>query len=105
MVPGVIAAFKKSGVDLLVESGAGRPAGFPDNEYAEKGARIVGSRAQVFAESEILLQVRAPGANPEAGAADAAMMKPGQTVIGFTEALTAFDSVRMLAERQVSLFS
>src|SRR5205814_2800987 len=30
---------------------------------------------------------------------------PGQTVIGFTEALTALDSVRRMAERQVSLFS
>jgi proton-translocating NAD(P)+ transhydrogenase subunit alpha len=105
MVPGAIAAFKKSGVDLLVESGAGRLAGFPDSEFTDKGARICGSRAEVFAESEILLQVRAPGANPETGAQDAALMRPGQTVIGFTEPLTALDSVRLLAERRVSLFS
>jgi len=105
MVPGVIAAFKKSGVDLLVESGAGREAGFPDAEYAEKGARICGSRSEVFAGSEILLQVRAPGANPETGEQDATMMRPGQTVIGFAEPLTALDSVRLMADRQVSLFS
>jgi H+-translocating NAD(P) transhydrogenase subunit alpha len=99
-----MAAFKKSGVDLLVETGAGLRAGFPDAEYAEKGARICG-RAEVFAESEILLQVRAPGANPETGGGDIALLKPQQTVIGFSEPLTALDSVRQMAERQVSLFS
>jgi len=105
MVPSVIAAFKKSGVDLLVESGAGLAAGFSDSEYAEKGARICERRAEVFAEAEILLQVRAPGANPETGAGDIELLRPQQTVIGFSEPLTALDSVRHLAERQVSLFS
>ena len=105
MVPSVMAAFKKSGVDLLVETGAGLRAGFPDSEYAEKGARICDRRAEVFAESEILLQVRAPGANPETGEDDIKLLRPGQTVIGFSEPLTALDAVRHVAERQVSLFS
>jgi NAD(P) transhydrogenase subunit alpha len=103
MVPGVIAAFKKSGVDLLVESGAGLSAGFPDSEYVEKGARI-GSRKEVFGAAEILLQVRAPSANPE-GEGDLEMLSAGQTVIGFSEPLTALDEVGAIAARQVSLFS
>ena len=104
MVPGVIAAFKKSGVELLVESGAGLHAGFSDAEYSEKGARILESRADVYAQAEILLQVRAPSANP-AGEGELSLLRPGQTVIGLSEPLTALDEVHALADLQISLFS
>jgi len=37
----------KSGVELVMESGAGVDAGFPDVEYQQKGDRVVGERAEV----------------------------------------------------------
>jgi NAD(P) transhydrogenase subunit alpha len=49
--------------------------------------------------------VRAPGANPEAGAADLARFRSGQTVIGFGEPLTALDADRDLAARGVSFLA
>ncbi len=96
MTPAALAVFKKSGIEMLVESGAGVAAGFPDSEYAEKGARIVDRRG-VFAAAEILLEVRAP--------ADLDLMRPGQTAIGFSEPLSDLDTARRAAERQVSLFA
>jgi NAD(P) transhydrogenase subunit alpha len=104
MVPGVMPLFKKSGIELLVETGAGRHAGFDDSEYIEKGAHILARREDVFEQAEILLQVRAPSANP-AGERDLELLRPGQTVIGFSEPLTALDEVREIAARQVSLLS
>jgi H+-translocating NAD(P) transhydrogenase subunit alpha len=104
MTPVALAVLKKSGVELLLETGAGARAGFPDAEYVEKGARLA-ARREVFAEAEILLQVRAPGANPEAGAGDVEMLQPRQTVIGFSEPLTALETATLLAARQVSLFA
>ena len=62
LVPTVLPSLTKASIDVLVESAAGQSAGFPDEAYAEKGARIATSRAQVFAEAEIVLQVRTPGA-------------------------------------------
>ena len=38
VVPGVVPALVKAGVEVMVESGAGDLAGFPDAQYAEKGA-------------------------------------------------------------------
>ena len=38
VVPGVVPALAKAGIELLIESGAGDAAGFPDAQYAEKGA-------------------------------------------------------------------
>ena len=49
-----------------MEAGAGVAAGFPDATYVEKGARIVGSRAEALRAAEILLQVR-PLRGPDAG--------------------------------------
>ncbi len=87
-----------------METGAGARAGFPDPEYAGKGVRIA-SRAEVFATAAVLLQVRSPGANPETGAGDLALMRRGQTVIGFGEPLTALEAARELAERGVTFLS
>ena len=62
MAPAVIATLRKLGLDVVIESGAGQAAGFPDAQYTEQQARL-GSRADVFA-ADIVAMVRAPGANP-----------------------------------------
>ena len=85
MVPAVIPSLIKAGLEVLVERGAGESAGFPDAAYVDKGARIGDTRAQVFADAGILLEVRTVGANPEAGLADLDLFRRGQTVIGFSE--------------------
>src|SRR5512144_1873107 len=56
-VPGSVPALLKAGVELTVESGAGRAAGYPDALYAEKGARLA-TREAVLAEARLLLSVR-----------------------------------------------
>jgi NAD(P) transhydrogenase subunit alpha len=104
MVPGALAVLNKSGVEFLMESGAGARAGFLDKEYADKGVRL-GSRDEVFATADVLLQVRSPGANPETGEGDLRQMRQGQTVIGFGEPLTAIDAARALASRGVTFLS
>ena len=65
--------------------------------------RTAASRAEVFAKADVILQVRSPGANPETGSSDLALMRPGQVVIGFGEPLTAVDAARALAERKREL--
>jgi NAD/NADP transhydrogenase alpha subunit len=57
LVPGVLGALAKAGIELAVESGAGEAAGFPDGLYAEKGA-VVGRRDDVLSTATLLLSVR-----------------------------------------------
>ena len=73
MVPGAISVLNKTGIELVMEPGAGARAGFPDAEYTEKGVRILAGRGEVFATSDVILQVRGLGANPEAGGRDLAL--------------------------------
>jgi NAD(P) transhydrogenase subunit alpha len=105
LVPAAIPILTKAGAAVLIESAAGVEAGFRDAEYAEKGAEIAQDRAAVFARSDAILQVRALGANPEAGAADLRLLRKGQVLIGFGEPLTSPDAARQLAERGVSFLA
>jgi len=105
MVPGAIGVLNKTGTQFLMEAGAGLRAGFPDSEYVEKGVRIANSRAEVFQSADVVVEVRSLGANPETGAADLALLRKGQALIGFGEPLTALDAARSLAERGVSFLA
>jgi NAD(P) transhydrogenase subunit alpha len=104
LVPGATTVFQKTGAEIVIEAGAGEAAGFPDSEYREKGVRVA-SRTEVFQAAQVLLQVRTPGANVEAGAGDMAQLRRGQTVIGFAEPLTALDRAQSLARRGVNLLA
>src|SRR2546425_3688788 len=81
-------ALAKLGASVIVERSAGVQAGFPDDQYEARGARLA-SRAEVFQAADVIVQVRTLGANPEAGRADLSLLRHGQTVIGFGEPLTA----------------
>ena len=105
VVPSALTVLAKTGAQILLEAGAGAASGFPDSEYSEKGVKIANSRAEVFAQADVILQVRSLGANPETGSSDLGLMRPGQLVIGFGEPLTAGDAARALAERKASFLS
>jgi len=105
LIPASIAALAKAKAEVIIETGAGYAAGFPDKMYQEKGARIVAQRADVFSSADIILQVRGPGANPEAGQADLPLLRTGQLLIGFLDPLGAPLSVQPLAQRGVTALS
>ena len=102
VAPSALSVLNKTGAQVLMEPGAGVASGFSDSEYTEKGVRLANSRAEVFAQADVILQVRSLGANPETGSADLALLRKGQLVIGFGEPLTAGDAARALAERGAS---
>jgi NAD(P) transhydrogenase subunit alpha len=104
LVPRQCEALRKSGLDILIEESAGAEAGYPDELYVARGARIV-SRQEVFREADILAQVRCLGANPDAGRADLPHHRSGQVLIGFGEPLTALNECADLASAGTSLLA
>ncbi len=105
LVPADVPPLKKAGLEVAVEAGAGAAAGFLDAAYAERGAQIVAQRNDVFATADIVIQVRAAGANPALAADDFALMRTNQWVVGFLEPLWELGLVRDLAARGVSAFA
>jgi NAD(P) transhydrogenase subunit alpha len=104
IVPRSVEALKKSDIAVILEPSAGAEAGYPDQQYISKGARTA-SRAEIFAETDILIQFRSLGANPQAGRADLRSLRPGQIVMGLGEPLTAIREAADLAAAGVSFFA
>ena len=104
LVPRVLPSLTKAGLEVLIESGAGLAAGFTDDAYSDKGARIC-NRAEVFGSADLVIQVRGLGANPEYGRSDLELMRRGQILIATFEPLTAAEEIRQIAAKQVSLLA
>jgi NAD(P) transhydrogenase subunit alpha len=103
LVPAVVPGLAKAGLEVLVERGAGRAAGFTDAEYEQQGARLEAERDAVFASAEILVRVKALDSNE--GAADLKRLRPGQVLLGLLNPLGAPQAVREVAERGVTAFA
>lgn len=103
LVPTVLPTLTKAGISVVVETGAGEAAGFPDDMFREHGATI-GSRTDVFG-ADVVVQVRTFGANPEAGRADLGLMRANQVIVGLADPLGEPAGVREVAERKASLFA
>src|SRR6266704_3120538 len=105
LVPAVLANLAKAGIEVTIEAGAGAAAGYPDAEYSEKGAKIVGTRAEVFAAAEIVLQILCHGSNDRTGKADLPLLRRGQVLIGFLRPLGSLETVQEIASTGVTAFS
>ncbi len=105
LVPAILDSLKKTDLEVLIESGAGDEAGYPDSVFTEKGAKVAGSRAQVFESSDFIVQLRLLGANLDQGKADLKLLRSGQVVIGMAEALTDPQSVKALGDCGVMVFA
>ncbi len=105
LVPVVIPTLAKAGIEVIVETGAGEQAGYPDSAYVEKGAKIVPDRAAIFSAADVVAQVLCYGSNDVTGKADLPLMRRGQTVIGFLRPFGSSEIVQQIAQAGVTSFS
>jgi len=101
LTPSSVRSLRERNVEVVVEAGAGEPAGFPDAGYVEHGARIV-SGDEAFG-AHLVVRVRLVG--PAGDALDAERMRPGQVVVGLVDPLDSPAASRAIAERGATLFA
>jgi NAD(P) transhydrogenase subunit alpha len=94
MVPDVIGRLRSTGVELLVEAGAGAAAWFPDEAYEKAGARVVTS-GELYQDADIILCV-SPPEHP---------LRDGQALVGLLDPLRRLDAVRDWARRGATAVS
>ena len=105
LVPMVVPNLVKAGFEVLVQAGAGASAGYPDEQYAEKGAKIAPDRATVFASADIITQILAYGSNDLNGAEDVPLLRREQALVGFLRPFGTRETVTSIADRGVTSFS
>ena len=96
LVPAALDTLSRAGADVIIEAGAGVSAGFSDDAYRQKGAKVAGRREVLGA--DVILHVR----GFSAGRATLDLLRPGQVVIGFLDPLSDSKTARELAEREVT---
>jgi NAD(P) transhydrogenase subunit alpha len=95
VTPKTVELFTRSGAAVWIETGAGEAAGFPDADYAARGAKVVPGE-EILRGAAVLLQVRVQ---------DSLALKPGQTVIGFCDPLSEPQAMAELARRGATVFA
>jgi len=108
VVPETAATLIKASNQIVVESGAGAAAGFSDDKYRAAGATVLNDRNAVFAQAELIAQVRTYGANRTQGESDLSLLRKGQTVVGMTEPLSesvGWRTAQKFASTGATLFS
>jgi NAD(P) transhydrogenase subunit alpha len=105
LVPAALANLAKAGIEVVMEAGAGAEAGYPDAEYAAKGAKIVPQRSEVFRQADIIAQVLAHGANDKTGSADLPLFHRDQILVGFLRPMGSLQSITDVAARGIISFS
>ena len=97
-MPEVIGKLTKAGIEVLVESGAGLGAAFPDAAYADAGAKVV-SEADLYGQADVVLRVQKPSA------AEVGKLRSGQAVIGLLQPLIDPQTAQAMAEKGVTAIS
>jgi len=105
LVPIVVPHLAKAGLEVLVEAGAGRAAGYLDSQYTGHGAKIVPRREDVFAKADIIVQVLCYGSNDITGKDDVPLLRNGQALIGFLRPFGSAQVVQQIAATGVTAFS
>ncbi len=105
LVPIVLPSLAKAGIEVVIEAGAGVNAGFPDAEYAAKGAKVIPDRAQVFAAADVVVQFLCYGSNDQTGRADLPLLRKRQVLIGFLRPIGSLTTVKEIAEAGVTSFA
>jgi NAD(P) transhydrogenase subunit alpha len=94
LVPEIVAKLAASGVDVVIEPGAGEGASFTDDAFKEAGATL-GSPW----EAEVVAKVRMPSDD------ELVRLNEGQVLIGFLEPLSNPEGIKRLAGRGVTAFA
>jgi NAD(P) transhydrogenase subunit alpha len=103
LIPQETEALGKAGHELVVETDAGRSAGFDDAAYAERGC-VLATRSEVF-EADVVVFVNAPGGREAEIGELLERLRPGQATIGLSDPLGSPSAARELARRNVTSFA
>ena len=95
--PDTVKRLVGQGLEVVVESGAGEGAAFPDDAYRAAGATIAANAAEALGAGDIVLKVQRPLRGGESGVDELAAMKRGAVLIGLLQPLQQPEDVKAYA--------
>ena len=99
IVPEVAAKLAKSGVDVVVQSGAAAGARFSDEDFVNAGATVVPDAAAALKDAEFVAHVQPLTVD------EVAMLPQGVSVMSFLQPVASSDVVQALAAKGATVYS
>ena len=99
IVPEVAAKLAKTGVDVVVQSGAGVGARFPDDDFVQAGATIAPDAPSALAGADFVAHVQPLTVD------EVALLPAGVSVMSFLQPVASVDVVEALAAKGATVYS
>jgi NAD(P) transhydrogenase subunit alpha len=98
LTPDVAKALVRQGLEVAVEAGAGRAAGYADADFEKAGARLEADGGRLLAAADVLVAVHGD-------AAQAKRMRSGAALVGLLHPLDRPEQARALAATGITSFA
>ncbi len=99
IVPEVASRLAETGIDVVVESGAGSAARFSDEDFERAGATVAPDARSALADAAIVARVQPPTIE------EVADLPGGVSTVSFFQPVAASDVVKALADRGATVYS
>jgi NAD(P) transhydrogenase subunit alpha len=99
IVPEVAEKLVGTGIDVVVESGAGTGARFSDEEFRDAGATVVPDAGSALSGASIVARVQPPSLE------EVGDLPTGVSVVSFLQPVAAAETVSALADRGATVYS
>ena len=103
--PETVGQLTKLGYTVAIEAGAGDAARFADDAYRAAGAEVVADTRALWAQSDIVLKVRAPEQQPALGVDEAELLREGSTLLSFIWPAQNPELMERLKARRVTVIA
>jgi len=94
--PKTVKRLQKQGFDVYIQQNAGVKANFSDKEFEEAGAKIVGTAAEIYGHSDIVLKVKEPAAE------EVSMMRDNLVLLSYLWPAQNQELLQKLADKKVN---
>jgi H+-translocating NAD(P) transhydrogenase subunit alpha len=99
VVPDVAGKLGETGVEVIVEAGAGEAARFTDDDYRGAGAAVASDAASTLESASLVARVQPPTAD------EVAKLPDGVSVVSFLQPAAEPETIRALAGRGATVYS
>jgi NAD(P) transhydrogenase subunit alpha len=104
LVPDAVKVLAKAGIEVVIEAGAGRAAGFDDDSFTQAGATLQTDPALLMGRADLVVKVQPPRAL-EHGGHEIDLLREGAALVGLLRPLDMPGIARQLAARRITAFA
>ncbi len=99
VTPDTVKKLVRLGADVVIESGAGAGAGYPDDAFTAEGATIEDNRDSLLGGADMVLRLRKPDLE------EVAKLKSGCIHVSYLDPFNEHDLIKEFAARQITAVS